>query len=121
MADLLDNIRKQIDARLGELRPIVEEAASLEAALVALDSSDRVVGASQPAPPSRRRRTRGGGRPRRGRTRAQLVDHLRANPGSTAGDVAKALGLKRTSVATRLPQLVKSGDLVKAARGYSVP
>jgi hypothetical protein len=121
MADLLDSVRKQIDARLRELRPIVEEAATLEAALAALDGSDHMVGASQPARPSRGRRTRRPGRPSRGWTRVQLVDHLRDNPGSTAGDVAKSLGLKRTSVATRLPQLVKSGDLVKAARGYSVP
>jgi hypothetical protein len=121
MADLLDSVRKQIDARLRELRPIVEEAATLEAALAALDGSDHTAGASQPAPPSRGHRTRRPGRPSRGWTRVRLVDHLRDNPGSTAGDVAKSLGLKRTSVATRLPQLVKSGDLVKAARGYSVP
>ncbi len=46
---------------------------------------------------------------------------MRANPGSTAGDVAAALGLNRDSVATRLAQLVKSGELTKATRGYSAP
>lgn len=60
-------------------------------------------------------------RRRRGQTRERLVDYVRANPGPTAGDVAAALGLNRNSVATRLAQLAKSGDLVKAARGYSAP
>jgi hypothetical protein len=44
-----------------------------------------------------------------------------SNPGSTAGDVARALGLNRNSVATRLAQLAKSGELAKAERGYAAP
>jgi hypothetical protein len=44
-----------------------------------------------------------------------------SNPGATAGDVAKALGLNRNSVATRLAQLAKSGELAKAKRGYRTP
>ena len=51
--------------------------------------------------------------------RARVVEYVAANPGSTASDVAKALGLNRNSVATRLTQLSKRGDLVKAQRGYS--
>jgi CRP-like cAMP-binding protein len=121
MADLLDTIRRQIDERLAELRPSVEEAASLEAALAAVESAN---GAAAPA----RRRRRGSrspstGRPgrRRGETRERLIDYVRANPGSTAGDVAKALGLNRNSLATRLAQLAKSGELTKATRGYTAP
>ena len=58
------------------------------------------------------------GRPR-GSSREKLIEHLRAHQGSTAGDVAKALGLKRNSVSTQLSQLAKSGAVTKAARGYS--
>ena len=36
MADLLDRIREQLSARLGELRPLVDEHARLEAAMHAL-------------------------------------------------------------------------------------
>jgi Winged helix-turn-helix DNA-binding len=119
MADLLDTIRSQIDARLEELRPLVEEAASLEAALAALERSDGMA-----APPRPRRRTspatstgrRGRGR---GETRKRLLEYVWANPGSTAADVATALGLNRHSVATRLAQLAKAGELVKTTRGYS--
>jgi predicted transcriptional regulator len=123
MADLVDTIREQIDARLDELRPFVHEVASLEAALKALDGSSAAVAASPRRRVSRRRvaasNDRGGGR--RGQRREQLIEHLRANPGSTAGEVATALGLKRNTVATRLTQLAKAGQVSKAARGYSVP
>ena len=55
----------------------------------------------------------------RSETRDQIVDYLRAHPGSTAGDVADALGLKRHSTSTRLSQLAKAGEIAKAQRGYS--
>jgi CRP-like cAMP-binding protein len=122
MADLLESIRKQIDARMRELRPVVDEAASLEAALAALDGAVPVPRARQPIRRTRRRRARQPrARARRGQTRELLIEHLRANPGSTAGDVATALGLKRGSVSTRLAQLARSGEVTKAARGYSAP
>jgi hypothetical protein len=121
MADLLDTVREEINARLDELRPIAQEAAGLEAALNALGGAEGVVAASRP---QRRRRRRGAvpgarrGRPR-GSSREKLIEHVRAHPGSTAGDVAKALGLKRNSVSTQLTQLAKAGAIAKAARGYS--
>jgi hypothetical protein len=123
MPDLIDTIRKQIDARLNELRPIVQEAAGLEAALDALAGSDGAVAASRPQRRARRRRAVSSGRRGRppGQSRGKLIEHVRAHPGSTAGDVAKALGLKRNSVSTQLTQLAKAGELKKAARGYSAP
>ena len=122
MADLVDTIRKQIDARLDELRPLVQEAASLEAALKALQGIDGVA-AGRPQPRARRRTTTtrdGRGRPR-GQSRDQIIEYVRAHPGSTAGDVATALGRKRNSVSTQLTQLAKAGALAKADRGYSAP
>ena len=50
-----------------------------------------------------------------------MVEYIAANPGSTAGDVASALGLNRNTVATRMSKLGKQGRLVKASRGYAVP
>jgi hypothetical protein len=122
MADLLESVRKQIDARMRELRPIAEEAATLEAALAVLDGSYSPVAASRPDRRTRQHPAQPGRRRTRNlRTRDQLIDHVRAHPGSTAGDVAKALGLKRASVATRLAQLAKAGELRKAVRGYAAP
>jgi hypothetical protein len=121
MPDLVDTIRNEIDERLEELRPLAREASDLQSALDALNGVP-----AAPAAGGRRRRRQSGpsaaprrsGSPR-GDIRARVVDYVAANPGSTASDVAKALGLNRNSVATRLTQLSKRGDLVKARRGYS--
>ena len=123
MADLVDDIRKQIDARLAELRPLVQEAANLAAALSALAGAD-----GQSSGTASRRRTRKrptiprarGARPR-GQSGEQIVEYVRAHPGSTAGDVATALGRKRNSVSTQLTELAKAGALAKADRGYVAP
>jgi hypothetical protein len=121
MPDLVDAIRKQIDARLEELRPLAREASDLQSALDALNGIT-----AAPAAAGRRRRRQSGqpAAPRRsglpaGDVRVRVVDYVAANPGSTASDVATALGLNRNSVATRLTQLSRRGDLVKAPRGYS--
>jgi hypothetical protein len=120
MPDLLDDIRSQINSRVQELRPVVQEAESLQAALDALATPT-------PTHPDGRRASRAASRTRRpparsrGDLRAAVIEHVRANPGSTASDVANALTVKRTSVATRLTQLAKAGELVKADRGYRAP
>jgi hypothetical protein len=122
MADLVDAIRKQIDARLEELRPLVREASDLQRALDALSELPVVDTAD-----GRGRRARSDQRvsPRarspRADTKARVIEFVSSNPGSTAGDVARALGLNRNSVATRLAQLAKSGALAKAERGYAAP
>ena len=121
MPDLVDTIRQEIDARLAELRPLAREASDLQRALDALDGGPV-------APTSNGRRTRRQSRQpmparrsgsAREDIRSRVVEYVAANPGSTAGDVAKALGLNRNSVATRLTQLSRRGDLVKARRGCS--
>ena len=71
----------------------------------------------------RRSGRRAAQRSRPGRTsiRARVIEFVASNPGATAGDVAKALALNRNSVATRLAQLAKSGELAKTKRGYKAP
>jgi DNA-binding IclR family transcriptional regulator len=39
----------------------------------------------------------------------------------TAGEVAKATGLARPTVSTTLSKLSKTGEVVKADRGYRLP
>jgi hypothetical protein len=123
MTDLLDTVREEIDARLEELRPLAREASGLQHAIEALNG----VPAAATADGRGQRRSSGKGalsrrsRPTRGDVKARVVEYVTASPGSTAGDVASALGLKRNSVATRMAQLAKSGVLVKAQRGYSAP
>jgi predicted transcriptional regulator len=121
MPDLVDTIRHDIAARLEELRPFAREASDLKRALDALNGVP-----AAPAADGRRRGRKSGSRVSRRRSRsargdtgALVIEYVAANPGSTAGDIAEALGLNRNSVATRLTQLGKRGELVKARRGYS--
>jgi hypothetical protein len=58
---------------------------------------------------------------RRGQTRERIIEFIKARGPSTAGEVAKGLKLNPNSVATRLTQLAKAGDLEKAQRGYAAP
>jgi predicted transcriptional regulator len=122
MPELLDTIRRDLNARLDELRPLAREASDLQRALEAL-SEVPAVPTSDGRDRPRRSNRRVSPRPRspRGDTRARVIEFVAANPGSTAGDVARALGLNRNSVATRLAQLAKSGELAKAKRGYAAP
>ena len=122
MPELLDTIRQDLNARLDELRPLAREASDLQSALDALNGVT-----AAPAAGGRRRRRQSGqsAAPRRsgrqaGDVRVRVMEYVATHPGSTASDVAKALGLNRKSVATRLTQLSERGDLVKAPRGYSV-
>jgi predicted transcriptional regulator len=58
-------------------------------------------------------------RSRQGDTATRIVDYLSKHPGSTAGDLAKGLNLKRNSVSTKLTQMAKAGQIKKAERGYT--
>lgn len=88
-------------------------------------SKTRRAPASRKAPtkPAVARRTRSSAKPRArsSQTRDRIIDFIRAQGPATAGEVATGLGLQRNSVATRLTQLAKSGDLVKEERGYGTP
>lgn len=55
----------------------------------------------------------------RGDMRSQILEYLVTHPNSTAGDVAKNLGLKPNSTSTRLSQMAKEGVVEKVERGYA--
>jgi DNA-binding transcriptional ArsR family regulator len=134
---LIDRIRHDIQQRLEQL---LAEADKLRHALVALDPRERVsptptatksepaakrdgntpeavnraparaIGASNGAASSRRTRP--------GETRLKVLAALSHDQGLTAGEVAQATGLARPTVSTTLSRLSKTGDVVKADRGY---
>jgi DNA-binding transcriptional ArsR family regulator len=56
----------------------------------------------------------------RGQTRAKILDALKDGP-KTAGEIAAATGIGRGTASTTLTKLAKSGDVVKAERGYRLP
>jgi DNA-binding transcriptional ArsR family regulator len=59
--------------------------------------------------------------PRASGTKAKVLAALSSDVGMTAGDVVAATGLARGTVSTTLSRLLKSGEVVKAERGYRLP
>ena len=125
MADLLDQIRTDMSARLTELRPLVEEHRRLEAALLALgDVASKVPGSaapepqSSPAPRSGRSptgRTSRPSKPRkrapRGANRQAVLRAVQERPGSTSAELAAASGVEPNTLYGLLSRLVKDGTL----------
>jgi DNA-binding transcriptional ArsR family regulator len=145
---MIDEFRKQIQARLDQL---MAEANKLRRALAALGGGEQ----SAPADSARRHtRTRAstespsrsaararsssrassasvseargerstGQRSRtraaQGQTKNAVLAALSSGEAMTAGEVAAATGLGRASVSTTLSKLAKSGEVAKADRGY---
>jgi sugar-specific transcriptional regulator TrmB len=121
MADFLDEKRKEIQARLKELKPLVEEYQRLEAAEQALSGVG--TSAAAPARATRARRTRSSngrrGRPRGSGTRAQqALDLVRGKPGITIPELAAAMGIKQNYLYRVMPQLADDGKVTKSGRGW---
>jgi hypothetical protein len=115
MADFLDEKRKEIDARLRELRPLVDEYQRLEKAAAALSG----VGTSER--PARRRSRAGGrrGRPRGSGNRAkQALELVRARPGIKISEMADAMGIQPNYLYRVMPALESEGQVVKRDGGF---
>lgn len=120
MADMLDQIKKDLDQRIKELRPAVEELEKLERARVQLE---RAAGGESSGGPRYRASSGNGrrrgrrGRPRKGQpTRAeQLLRLVQRNPdGVKVAEAAKELGLdKPNSLYSVTRKLEQQGQLKK--------
>jgi hypothetical protein len=127
MADFLDEKRKEIQARLKELKPMVEEYTRLEAAERALSgvgNNGTSRSATATAAPARRRRSSGSGTGRRGRPRGsgtravQALELVKARPGITIPELAEAMGIKQNYLYRVMPGLAEEGKVVKSGRGW---
>jgi sugar-specific transcriptional regulator TrmB len=124
---MIDTLRKQIQERLDQL---LSEAEKLRRALAALDPRG---GSASPARAATSRTRSATARPRRpqtsrtrrrtapGTTKARVLGALSDGNAMTAGEVAGATGLPNATVSTTLSRLAKSGDVLKAERGYRLP
>ena len=141
-------IVEQIKARIGQIeeqlrqhRDLSDELERLRDALGRLEGgvAARVRGRRTPAKAASQRTTAAAkkspaakgppaaGRPRRaaasaprGQTRATILQALNDGP-KTAGEIAAATGIARGTASTTLTKLAKSGEVVKAERGYRLP
>jgi hypothetical protein len=121
MADFLDEKRKEIDARLRELRPLVDEYNRLEKAAAALSG---VGGTARVAAVPRRRGSGGGGGTRRGRPRGsgnrakQALELVRTRPGITISEMASAMKIQPNYLYRVMPTLESDGQVVKRDKGW---
>jgi len=123
MADFLDEKRKEIRARLQELKPLVDEYHRLEAAVQALEGVKPATGAAPRRSRSTTTRTAKGtgrrGRPRGSGTRSkEALELVRSNPGITISELADRMGIKQNYLYRVLPGLQKDGMVRKEGRGW---
>jgi CRP-like cAMP-binding protein len=127
MADFLDEKRREMQDRLKELRPLVDEFHRLEAAVRALDGVGAPRAATGGATTTRRRAAAGGstsgngrrGRPKGSGTRGkQALELVRAHPGVTIPELAEQMGIQQNYLYRVLPGLQKEGMVRKEGRGW---
>lgn len=145
MTDFLDEKRQEINDRLAELRPLVEEYSRLQAAAAALEGVGDGAAAPAPAPaaaPAAAPARRGPGRPRRSavsapartatgapRRRAgrrkgsgtrslQALTFVQEQPGITIPELAARMGIKQNYLYRVLPSLEQEGKVEKQGRGW---
>jgi hypothetical protein len=127
MADFLEEKKREISARLKELRPLVDEYHRLEAAEQALSGVGPGAGSTTTA---RGRKRAAGGRPRtagtgrRGRPKgsgtraAQARTLVKDNPGITIPEMAQKMGIQQNYLYRVLPDLEQQGEVRKEGRGW---
>ena len=125
----MSRMKQVIEALEAERADVKERLEWLEAQIKAFrDHAGETVSAVTSSVPSRSRRRstarrastrRKAARSHQSDTAQRIVEYLGKHPGSTAGDLAKGLNLKRNSLSTKLTQMAKAGQIKKAQRGYT--
>ena len=130
MPDFLEEKKREIDERLKELRPLVDEFHRLEAASAALQGVGASSNSRATRTPARRARRRSAsaakstgtgrrGRPRGSGTRSkQALELVRTRPGITIPEIAEAIGIQQNYLYRVLPSLQKDGLVRKEGRGW---
>src|SRR6266516_1768170 len=137
--DFLTQQRRQIEARLEQLKPAHEEYLTLLEAKQALEglktpsSAPRRRGPGRPPgsgrrqraatarakPANGRRRARRGGRRRAGGTRAnQALELIKANPGIGVPQIADRMGIRQNYLYRVTAALQKAGSVKRQGQGF---
>ncbi|ADB49263.1 winged helix-turn-helix domain-containing protein [Conexibacter woesei] len=122
MADLVGQIQRDIEKRLRELRPLIEEKEQLEAVLAALSGDHTGNGSSSAsaarprarAAASAARAPYAGGKSRRaprGANREAILKVVGERPGISASEVAEITNIAKPTVHTTISQLKRKGIL----------
>ena len=129
MTDFLEEKRAEIDARLKELKPLVDEYHRLEAASRALAGveSNGNGGATRTrratSTTTRKPSTGTGkrGRPKGSGNRAQqALELIKSRPGITIPEMAEEMGIKQNYLYRVVPELQKDGKVTKSGKGWHI-
>jgi sugar-specific transcriptional regulator TrmB len=119
VSDFLAKTRQEIDARLRELKPAVDEYKQLQQASSALAGLDGRTGRRRAVKARRGSTGRRRGRPRGSGTRSiQALELVKANPGITISQLADHMGIKANYLYRVLPSLESEGKVKKDGRGW---
>jgi hypothetical protein len=128
MADVLNKIRSDLEKRLRELEPLIDEHAHVRRALDALNGAGTRTEATVKRTVKRTRAaatstaSRGRGRPSGTGARAQeALKLVHGHPGITLPELAKRMKIKPNYLYRVLPQLEKDGKVAKKEKGYHPP
>jgi CRP-like cAMP-binding protein len=122
---------KHIEEELQQHQQLADELERLRGALSRLEGEARSrvrTGRRNRKPTAKAarsatRRVKAAGAPTRaprGQNKAKVLDALTNGP-MTASEIAKATGIGTGTASTMLTTMAKSGELVKAERGYQLP
>lgn len=137
MTTYLDQLKQDIDRRLDELRPQIEEIPRLEAALAALESVGAGGGEAANAPPAAPpvQARRGPGRPRgsggaaasggrragrragRGQRRQEFLQLVKGSPDVSVSEAARQMGVSPSQVSNLARKLQDEGALAREPSG----
>jgi hypothetical protein len=124
MTDFLEEKRNEIDSRLRELKPLVDEYQRLEQAAAALAGVPKGRGQTRTRQRTGTRRRRGSTGNRRGRPRGsgkraiQAHELVTARPGITIPELADAMKIQANYLYRVMPTLQSEGKVRKEGKGW---
>jgi CRP-like cAMP-binding protein len=146
MSLAVEQIRRTVEDRIGELGPVIAELRQLQSILSLLETSERSaaegtlegsadlsallaqidLGATSARATTIRRGRRGtkpgrDGRAPQGANKQRIIEAVLSDPGITATEIAERTGVKRTVVSATINRLKRHGELEPDGRGVRVP
>jgi hypothetical protein len=113
IATTVTDIRAQVEGRLKELEPLVQEYEELRRIAAAIDGDAQ-------AAPRRELRPSGPGRPGSSARADEAERLIAASPGMSVAELAETMGIGPTYLYRLLPRMEREGRLRKEGRGYHV-
>ena len=114
------DVRKQVEQRLKELQPLVDEYERLRqvAALLAESTDTGSTKRRGRSTPHRAMAASASSRRAKGQRSEDALNLIREQPGITVAAAAEALGIGTTYLYRLLPRLEREGRIRKEGRGY---